>query len=368
MTAMKRNAAFRGILGGACLVVMSLTGFTPPVHAEKVFHSDDAKPYSHLTFQNNPDNFQFAVIGDRTGGHRQGVFSAGMGILNLLQPEFVMSVGDFIEGYVDGQDDNESVLKSQWAEMDERVGALDMPMFFVQGNHDVNFDPSEKVWFDRVGASRGYGHFVYKDVLFLMLSTEDEPKQNVDAELRAKYDAIKAGELTDPEEIQQVIVELEHWAGKINISDAQVEYFEKVLASNPQVRWTIGFMHSPPWVQEDPGNFARIESMLQDRPYTMFAGHTHTYNYTQRHGRDYIIMGMTGAGVQPTESLGNMDHVAWVTMTEEGPIISQILLNGVMDKNGADPALQDFLLYRPRGISNTALTPGEADSSTKPGH
>jgi hypothetical protein len=354
MKTLNGHTGLRGIAAGACLLALSLTGFSQLIHADEAFRGDKgAKTYSHLDFQNNPDNFQFAVIGDRTGGHRPGVFSAGMTVLNLLQPEFVMSVGDFIEGYVDGQDDNESVLESQWAEIDERVGALDMPMFFVQGNHDVNFDPSEKVWFDRVGASRGYGHFVYKDVLFLLISTEDKPKQNVDAELRAKYDAIKAGELKDPEEIQKVIVELEHWAGQINISDAQVEYFAKVLASNPQVRWTIGFMHSPPWVQSDPGNFARIESLLQDRPYTMFAGHTHTYNYTMRNGRDYIIMGMTGAGVQPTESLGNMDHVAWVTMTNEGPIISQILLNGVLDKKGADPALKDFLLYRPRGIAET---------------
>ena len=120
--------------------------------ARDVFSVEDgAKAYSHLNFQNNPNDFQFAVIGDRTGGHRPGVFSAAIGILNLLQPEFVMSVGDFIEGYVDGEDDSESVLRSQWAEMDEKIGQLDMPMFFVQGNHDVNFDPSEKVWFDRVG-------------------------------------------------------------------------------------------------------------------------------------------------------------------------------------------------------------------------
>jgi protein-tyrosine phosphatase len=214
------------------------------------------------------------------------------------------------------------------------------------------------VWFDRVGTDRTYGHFVYKDVLFLMISTEDSPKKDVEAELRAKYDAIKAGELKDPGEIHQVIAELEHWAGQVNISDAQVEYFREVLADNPGVRWTIGFMHSPPWVQADPGNFTRIEALLAERPYTMFAGHTHSYEYTHRKGRDYIIMGMTGAGVQPTESVGNMDHIAWVTMTGEGPIISQILLNGVLDKRGAVPTQQDFLLYRPRQITQTGQSLG----------
>ena len=106
-------------------------------------------------------------------------------------------------------------------------------------------------------------------------------------------------------------------------------------------------MHSPPWAQSDPGNFTRIESLLAERPYTMFAGHTHTYNYTQRNGRDYITMGMTGAGV-PGKEVGHMDHLAWVTMTDEGPLISQLILNGILDKRGAVLALQDFQLYRPR--------------------
>ena len=342
-----------------CSVSLILGWAVNTSHAQEGFSGDgESKPYNHLQFKNDPNNFQFAVISDHSGGQRPGVFLAAVDILNLLQPEFVMSVGDFIEGYVEGEDDNEAVLKSQWAEIDEQIGALDMPLFFVQGNHDVNFDPSEKVWFDRVGASRGYSHFVYKDVLFLMMSTEDPPKQDVDAELKEQYLAIKSGELTNTEQIMKVIIDLEHWAGETNISDAQVDYFKEALAANPNVRWTIGFLHSPPWAQSEPGNFAKIEEMLADRPYTMFAGHTHTYNYTRRNGRDYITMGMTGAGVQQTESVGNMDHVAWVTMTGEGPIISQILLNGVLDKRGAVATLQDTLLFRPRQITQAGQSLG----------
>ena len=218
-------------LGFIMLFVFLMVGYGLSVsYAQEVFRGDEgAKPYTHLNFQNNPNNFQFAVISDRTGGNRPGVFPAAMDILNLLQPEFVMSVGDFIEGYVEGEDDNEAVLRSQWAGIDEEIGVLDMPLFFVQGNHDVNFDPSEKVWFDRVGASRGYSHFVYKDVLFLMISTEDPPKQEVDDELKKQYLAIKAGELTNPKEIMTVIAELEHWAGGTNISDTQVEHVKDCL-------------------------------------------------------------------------------------------------------------------------------------------
>ena len=56
-------------------------------------------PWNHLELNNDPDHFQFAIVSDRAGGHRPGVFMDAVNKLNLLQPEFVMSVGDLIEGY-----------------------------------------------------------------------------------------------------------------------------------------------------------------------------------------------------------------------------------------------------------------------------
>jgi hypothetical protein len=43
-----------------------------------------------------------------------------------------------------------------------------------------------------------------------------------------------------------------------------------------------------------------------------------------------------------------MDHLAWISMSDEGPVIGNLLLNGVLDKEGAGPVLEDFLMYRPR--------------------
>jgi|GEM_PF-446886 len=353
-----RTAVFssRG-LGVVVLLVFFIVGWAMNTsYAQEVFRGDgESKPYTHLRFQNNPDNFQFAVIGDRTGGHRNGVFPAAVDLLNLVRPEFVMSVGDFIEGYVE----DEAQLKAWWEEVDESANVLDMPLFFVPGNHDVNFDPSEKVWFERAGASRSYSYFIYKNVLFLLMSTEDPPKKDPGKERMDNYERVKAGKVS-LEEAHDIIEELEEWAGSVSISDAQVEYFKKVLADNPEVRWTFGFMHTPAWAQPDPGNFAKIESLLADRPYTMFAGHTHTYKYTRRNGRDYITMGMTGAIVPDHVTTGNMDHVAWVTMTEKGPVIGNVLLNGMLDKRGAVPTLQDFLVYRPRQITQTGQSLGIA--------
>lgn len=44
--------------------------------------------------------FTFAIVSDRTGWHRPGVFESAMARLNWLSPDFVMSVGDLIEGYL----------------------------------------------------------------------------------------------------------------------------------------------------------------------------------------------------------------------------------------------------------------------------
>ena len=50
------------------------------------------KPWANLKLNNDADQFQFAVVTDRTGGHRANAVSQAVTQLNLLQPEFVVSV------------------------------------------------------------------------------------------------------------------------------------------------------------------------------------------------------------------------------------------------------------------------------------
>src|ERR1700677_5006356 len=60
---------------------------------------EDKNPWTHLRFNDSADNYHFAIVSDRTGGHRARVFSEAVDRLNLMQPAFVVSVGDLIEGY-----------------------------------------------------------------------------------------------------------------------------------------------------------------------------------------------------------------------------------------------------------------------------
>jgi len=77
-----------------------------------------SNPWSHLQFPDANVDFQFAVISDNTGGAYPGVFDAAMTKLNLMQPEFVMSVGDLIEGY----SNNREALIAEWEEMSVSTG------------------------------------------------------------------------------------------------------------------------------------------------------------------------------------------------------------------------------------------------------
>ena len=72
-----------------------------PTHDIRIEITDGPTPWTERGFKNDPNNFQFAVISDNTGGMRPGIIEAAVEKLNLLQPEFVMSVGDLIEGYTE---------------------------------------------------------------------------------------------------------------------------------------------------------------------------------------------------------------------------------------------------------------------------
>jgi hypothetical protein len=130
------------------------------------------KPYTHLNFKNDPYEFQFAVLTDNAGGARPGVFPKAVEMVNWLHPEFVVCVGDLIEGYSEDEDET----RAMWKEVDEYLEPLEMPFFFLPGNHDLNSDATIKLWRERFGSERGYYHFIYKDVLFMMVNTEDPPK------------------------------------------------------------------------------------------------------------------------------------------------------------------------------------------------
>lgn len=94
-----------------------------------VFESDSGpKPWTDVKLLNDPDNFQFAIISDRTGGMREGVLEEAISKINLLQPELVISVGDLINGYYN----NEEQINREWEDFNTIIDALEMKFFTLR--------------------------------------------------------------------------------------------------------------------------------------------------------------------------------------------------------------------------------------------
>ncbi len=274
---------------------------------------DGPVPWTSLRFNRPADQFQFAIVTDRTGGIRPGVFNTAIDKLNLLQPEFVMSVGDLIMGYTK---DSVELLR-QWEEFDAMVDRLDMPFFYVPGNHDLTNKTMEALWRRRLGPT--YYHFVYQNVLFLCLNSEDPIRG----------------------------------AGRGAIDDEQYEYIKKTLAENADVRWTLVFLHQPLWEQFDTKRWPEVEELLRDRPHHVFAGHVHHYvQYSRNNGRYYTLATTGGGSRLRGPRLGEFDHVSWVTMTDGGPIIANLALDGIFSDSVTSETDYDFItqLYRSKPI------------------
>nr|WP_249778087.1 metallophosphoesterase [Phenylobacterium glaciei] len=290
-----------------------------------------AKPWTSTPFDDAKDSFAFAVVSDLESGYRPGVFEVAAAQLALLRPAFVITVGDLIEG---GTED-EARLNTEWDAFDARLKPLHAPFFHVGGNHDLTNLAQRRVWAQRYGPR--YYHFSYKGVLFLVLDTEDYAEPRMAEIYRMRADFLEA-QKSDPEKARRLPYATLMEAKVGEVSPQQGAYFEGVLADHPKARWTVVLMHKPVWRRTDGRGLERIEAALKGRPYTLLNGHLHRYAYTERNGRDHIMLGTTGGEREFDDSEGAMDHMMWVTMTADGPSIANLRLDGVLDKTGHVPA------------------------------
>ncbi len=300
-------------------------------HNEFAHEISPPQPWPHENFDASDEKFSFAIISDLNGGEREGVFEVAVAQLNLLRPEFIISVGDLI----DGGTEDVSQLEEEWDWFDERAAKAQAPLFYVGGNHDLTNQTMRDVWQSRYGPR--YYHFVYGDILFLMMDTEDYSDARMQEIYLARAAAIEVLDGDKPEKAREMeyFKMPERVTGEVG--DEQAAYIEKAIAENPDVRWTFVFMHKPVWMREDENAFARVETALGDRPYTLFNGHFHAYAHHLRNDRDHIILGTTGGG-QDAKNDASFDHVTLVTMDQDGPSIATLRMDGILDKSGEIPA------------------------------
>ncbi|VGO23554.1 hypothetical protein SCARR_05661 [Pontiella sulfatireligans] len=272
--------------------------FTPP-------------PYTHLnTAETNDTPLYFGFIGDHTGGGNPALWKEGLELLNQLEPEFIVSVGDLIAGKRDNDKNRTDPAYKQfyhdmWDEFEQRNSIVHAPFFYAAGNHDYwNMEQAE-VWQERYGPS--YYSFIYKDVLFVILNSAFIMKDNSDPK----------GRHFDNGEYQH-----------------QLYWLEKTLKMNNDVQWTFIITHHPFWPNagrlDKEMMWKEIDSVLHEnnRPYTVISGHEHRYIYHERFGRDYITLSGSGTGGNGTIENGGFNHVTTVTMKNGKPVFRNVLYDG----------------------------------------
>ena len=247
-------------------------------------------PVTERPFNDDTSKLQFAIVSDLWGGYREGVFEDAVRKLELLQPQFVMSVGDLI----DGKTYDSTVLNNEWKQFNAMAASLSMPFFYVPGNHDISNPWMEKVWQKKLG--RPYYYFIRKNVLFLIINTQD--------------------------------------GGSSHISPEQIAYFTRVIHDHPGVRWTFVFMHRPVWEGEgdQEEGYEKIEAVFRGDHYTLFSGHHHQYRKSMKNGYAHYVLATTGGGSSLRgEKYGEFDHITWVTLNKNTPPkVINIKLDGLV--------------------------------------
>ncbi|MFM8914341.1 MAG: metallophosphoesterase family protein [Flammeovirgaceae bacterium] len=296
-------------------------------------------PWTYPPAPPRKGSFSFAIIGDLNSGERARVLEVAAEQIQLLRPEFVLSIGDLVEG---GTEDTVE-LQKQYDHFDERMARAKSPVFHLGGNHDLTNPVMRKFWEHRYGSR--YYHFIYQNVLFLMLDSEDYPEVRMWQIYRARAKALEligSGKREEAEKTEYFQMP-ERTTGEI--SEAQSDYFEKVIADHPDVRWTFVLMHKPVWQRQEPKGLGRIEEALGTRDYTVLNGHLYKYSYQKRNGHDYVMVATTGGGQDP-KSENAFDHITWVTMRLGEPLIVNFRLEGMLDKTGHVPLGGDSLCFQ----------------------
>ncbi|MBS4016021.1 MAG: metallophosphoesterase, partial [Candidatus Latescibacteria bacterium] len=231
---------------------------------------------------------RFAIIGDRTGNAQPGIYEQVVSEIEALKPDFVLTVGDMIEG--PASDTIE--INERWQEYKSLISALSMPVYYTPGNNDIWDDVSHLFYIRYAG--KPYYSFDIKGVHFISL---DVSRYESSSEIPAE----------------------------------QLQWLINDLNKNKKARHTIIFYHKPFWFDE----------ILENQPDTLhsifvnhgvdavFNGHFHKYFSEKIDDILYTAVGSSGGGAGIGLS-GIQFHYTWVTIDKNGITITPLKKNSVI--------------------------------------
>ncbi len=232
---------------------------------------------------------RFAIIGDRTGETQPGIYEQIVTEIERLKPDFVITVGDMIEGY----SHDTLPTPERWQEYLSIMEELSMPVYYTPGNNDIVTD-------DRVDAYREftgfdpYHSFDFGGVHFVVLDN-------------SRWDSIEE-------------FPVEQW-----------EWLADDLKIHREAPYTFVFFHKPFWYRtiadNKPDTFHNLFKTYGVD--AVFSGHFHRYFAGEFDGIKYTNVGSSGgsATFQPWDP---DYHFLWVTADTNGISIAPIEINSVL--------------------------------------
>lgn len=209
-----------------------------------------ANPAS-VTVRGEGTSFRFAILGDRTGEAVPGVYEEAWREVDADHPDFVITVGDTIQG---GQDDRAA---AQWRSIERTLAPYrKYRLFFVPGNHDV-WSPASAKLYERYTHHPLHYSFNYEHAHFTILNNSEA-------------DALSAEEM---------------------------EYLKGDLQANSRQPLKFVFFHRPSWllqaVLKNP-SFALHQIALQYGVQYVVCGHLHEMLRFELGPVTYLSMASSG--------------------------------------------------------------------------
>jgi predicted phosphodiesterase len=224
-----------------------------------------------------PQRWYFAILGDRTGRGVEKVYEEAWREIAASQPNFVVTVGDSIEGR------NDASARAEWETL-KPVWPKSLKVYQTPGNHDIWDDYSARLFTEETGDATYYS-FDEGNAHFIVLDnsrTED-------------------------------------------LSAGQLQYLEHDLEANRGKSPTLVFFHRAFWLiplKLRATDFALHRLVRKYGVCCVISGHGHQYQSVKQDGVQYLEVGSSGANLAGGIQFNAGWFYQYVYATVDGPRVS----------------------------------------------